>query len=1061
MGTPLFSAPEVLADNHFSEKSDAWAVGVILHQLCCLELPFTGKSYRRIIRAIKEENPKPIPSQYSRELQTAISRLLTKAPAQRASARDILEMPLIRDFMQLTASTNSARLSKKSCEFAISQKSLQDDFDNCRVYENSNFMASELMNPFEQSGFWGSHSHNSGINESLIIQKKDDQSLGNQLKQDDIAWLRERMSVAGPIRPILLNTGSLESAELGRSQQVSGDQSTKGSNKHLEDLEDLENLDGENGSKTNIPGPICRPIRASSMVVGALDESSILFQSKITAPSNSEVVIELSKLKESLGLQSKSSQNRRQTLQIFEMNRQIAKAEKQRLQEEVGSGSKNNQKAKQLIDAQNQEDGEDSEIGSAEKRYKPMKLGFLEMHLSNIVGKEGEQATQEEPGDEESPIENKSPQICGKIGKRASRFSMYGQLPNLGLGKNSGKGEPNSERIVEVNESMTSDSRYSAVFKDNQRGSWHSDSHHSGSRLAHNAFSIDEDSVHDDDKLASSKQQERLLHKALQSDSKFSLDNLGVLKQSGFKQANYNSLVGTRFGKKAYLVPNLPISKAVGEPRNLKHRISIENQLSGFRPRYSRENTYPAKPVKQHIKKKRSESLTAHSPNDSPSNPAATGPLKLPLKTSYRDSCDNGKDHSSAVNFYEHWKLSNHCSGKEHSNQTTQWSKKGQGLNLSSKEENENQGKRQSSGLSLYSEDSNYYNIFAPKYDSLSHNGSTYSGPRSSYGSRNHFRQKILSVTTGKTESNVHSSLNRPNKQSQIRLSTKSQFRDWSRASEGSNIGATLLSDIFTRVEMKTGAQKAKAEVNQRDSMFSDSIGFELKPRAPKMVRNSEQFNGSGTRESKFIVDDLVKKKYSMINDQIHSVGTQKKRKPAHKHKEHIQEASVGLKECEKEALWEDVQSRFKLVNMLSASSDTLEGLESPDQIVAVLESKAGRGHERSDSARKTVARRTLESSGAKCKTSDADNEQKESVEPDGHLLRIPIEYNDIRDNKKSIFDVSKEPSEMTNYLSRRAERGCNFQKCSATSLWPEKSLPESPSISKIRFSKKSQRYTF
>ena len=200
MGTPLFSSPEILINNQFSEKSDAWALGVILHQLCCLKLPFSEKSYRRIIEAIKTKSAGPIPPQYSTELQTIISKLMMKDPERRASIDDILNMNFVKNWIQNSQSSNGKLQKGKSCEFHISERSLKNDFENCKIYKNSNFMTKEIIEKLENEKNWGSDSGIQEMNESMVIEKKNDDSMGKQLKNEDILWLRERMSIAGSVK---------------------------------------------------------------------------------------------------------------------------------------------------------------------------------------------------------------------------------------------------------------------------------------------------------------------------------------------------------------------------------------------------------------------------------------------------------------------------------------------------------------------------------------------------------------------------------------------------------------------------------------------------------------------------------------------------------------------------------------------------------------------------------------------------------------------------------------------------------------------------------------------
>ena len=200
MGTPLFSSPEILIQNEFSEKSDAWALGVILHQLCCLKLPFAEKSYRRMIEAIKTKSPGPIPPQYSVELQRIISNLMRKDPSKRASIGDILNMKFVKEVIEKNHHKLDKMQKGKSCEFHISQRSLKNDFENCKIYKNSNFMTKEVLEKLENEKNWGSESGTIEMNESMVIENKNDDSMGKQLKHEDILWLRERMSIAGSVK---------------------------------------------------------------------------------------------------------------------------------------------------------------------------------------------------------------------------------------------------------------------------------------------------------------------------------------------------------------------------------------------------------------------------------------------------------------------------------------------------------------------------------------------------------------------------------------------------------------------------------------------------------------------------------------------------------------------------------------------------------------------------------------------------------------------------------------------------------------------------------------------
>lgn len=40
VGTPYYLSPEILEARPYSYKSDVWAVGILLYEMCCLKPPF-------------------------------------------------------------------------------------------------------------------------------------------------------------------------------------------------------------------------------------------------------------------------------------------------------------------------------------------------------------------------------------------------------------------------------------------------------------------------------------------------------------------------------------------------------------------------------------------------------------------------------------------------------------------------------------------------------------------------------------------------------------------------------------------------------------------------------------------------------------------------------------------------------------------------------------------------------------------------------------------------------------------------------------------------------------
>ena len=95
VGTPYYMAPESCQSEPYTSKSDVWALGVILFELCTLRQPFQADNLLGLVFKFVQDEPDPIPSQYSPELQDLVRKLMTKNPANRPSTAEILKMPYV------------------------------------------------------------------------------------------------------------------------------------------------------------------------------------------------------------------------------------------------------------------------------------------------------------------------------------------------------------------------------------------------------------------------------------------------------------------------------------------------------------------------------------------------------------------------------------------------------------------------------------------------------------------------------------------------------------------------------------------------------------------------------------------------------------------------------------------------------------------------------------------------------------------------------------------------------------------------------------------------------
>ena len=92
IGTPYYLSPEICEEKPYNEKSDIWALGCILYELCTYNHPFNARSQGALILKILNDTPNKLHSYYSNDLQNMINLLLEKNEKNRPSCGDILRM---------------------------------------------------------------------------------------------------------------------------------------------------------------------------------------------------------------------------------------------------------------------------------------------------------------------------------------------------------------------------------------------------------------------------------------------------------------------------------------------------------------------------------------------------------------------------------------------------------------------------------------------------------------------------------------------------------------------------------------------------------------------------------------------------------------------------------------------------------------------------------------------------------------------------------------------------------------------------------------------------------
>lgn len=83
VGTPHYLAPEVLRGALADERSDVWAIGVMLYEMLTRDLPFQGSTSFEVAGQILQGTPAPFPSTVPAALKAVVACCLEKEPARR------------------------------------------------------------------------------------------------------------------------------------------------------------------------------------------------------------------------------------------------------------------------------------------------------------------------------------------------------------------------------------------------------------------------------------------------------------------------------------------------------------------------------------------------------------------------------------------------------------------------------------------------------------------------------------------------------------------------------------------------------------------------------------------------------------------------------------------------------------------------------------------------------------------------------------------------------------------------------------------------------------------
>lgn len=96
IGTPYYMSPELFKNKPYSYKSDVWALGCVLYEMCNLRHAFDAQSINGLAVKILKGSYPPLNNVYSKPLKDLITKMLSVKPSSRPTILDILNKSFVR-----------------------------------------------------------------------------------------------------------------------------------------------------------------------------------------------------------------------------------------------------------------------------------------------------------------------------------------------------------------------------------------------------------------------------------------------------------------------------------------------------------------------------------------------------------------------------------------------------------------------------------------------------------------------------------------------------------------------------------------------------------------------------------------------------------------------------------------------------------------------------------------------------------------------------------------------------------------------------------------------------
>lgn len=163
IGTPYYLSPEIWEEKPYNKKSDIWALGCILYELCTFMHPFDATNPVALCNNILKENPE-IPKDLNNNFRNLIEKTLQKKMEDRPSCKTILNYNFVID------EAKKVGIYKKYPKYI-----LNNNFN--KKNSNNNFLTNNDI--FQHRGINKNNKNNNGEIQFLTFENNNDTLINN------------------------------------------------------------------------------------------------------------------------------------------------------------------------------------------------------------------------------------------------------------------------------------------------------------------------------------------------------------------------------------------------------------------------------------------------------------------------------------------------------------------------------------------------------------------------------------------------------------------------------------------------------------------------------------------------------------------------------------------------------------------------------------------------------------------------------------------------------------------------------------------------------------------